>query len=216
MSLYKPLQNPAVVHALSHPLRAKMLHVLQDHEASPKELATHFGVPLSNVAYHIQVLRKLKVIRLVRKTPRRGAIEHRYKADYGYDIDDASWSKTPDLIKERTVAAALEELGSYVTDAAATGGFRAGNARLTRSRLVLDQEAWNVMAERLKEVIELGERLQKESTARLKRSNHEGERRAGLVTMLFEEAPSVPDPDAAGWGAPDGHEQAPTAPAHVD
>jgi DNA-binding transcriptional ArsR family regulator len=216
LTLYQPLENPALIRALSHPLRRKILHILQQQETSPKELALHFGVPLSNVAYHIQVLRKLKLIRLVRKTPRRGAIEHRYKADYGYNIDDAAWSTTPDLIKERTVAAALEEIGGYVTGAAKAGGFRAPNARLTRSRLVLDQEAWDVMAERLKEVLELGDRLQKESAARLKRSNHEGERRAGVVTMLLEEAPSAPDPDAAGWGAPAGHEQAPSAPAHID
>jgi DNA-binding transcriptional ArsR family regulator len=216
LTLYKPLENPALIKALSHPLRRKILHVLQEQETSPKELALHFGLPLSNVAYHIQVLRKLKLIRLVRKTPRRGAIEHRYKADYGYNIDDAAWSTTPDLIKERTVAAALEEIGSYVTGAAVVGGFRADNARLTRSRLVLDTEAWDVIAERLKEVLELGDRLQKESAARLKRSNHEGERRAGLVTMLFEEAPSVPDPDATGWAAPDGHAQAAVAAPRVD
>src|SRR4051795_12000124 len=108
LTLYRSLQNPALVQALSHPLRAKMLYELQDHEASPKELAAHFGVPLSNVAYHIQVLRKLKMIRLVRKTPRRGAIEHRYKAEHGWNIDDVAWNSTPDLIKERTLAAALD------------------------------------------------------------------------------------------------------------
>jgi DNA-binding transcriptional ArsR family regulator len=207
LSLYKPLQNPALVQALSHPLRAKILHALLDHEASPKELAMHFGVPLSNVAYHVQILRKLKLIRLVRKTPRRGAIEHRYKADHGFDIDDAAWDTAPDLIKERTVAAALEEIGGYVTNAAATGGFRQRNARLTRSRLVLDQEAWDVLAEKLKTVLELGDRLEKESATRLKRADHKGERRAGLVTMLFEEAPSVPDLEAARLDPPDVHKR---------
>jgi hypothetical protein len=46
------------------------------------------------------------------------------------------------------------------------------------------------------------------------RAPHRG--RAGLVTMLFEEAPRVPDPDATGWGAPDGHVQVAGAAPRVD
>jgi DNA-binding transcriptional ArsR family regulator len=197
LTLYKPLKDPGLVRALSHPLRAKMLYVLQDHEASPKELASHFGVPLSNVAYHIQVLRKLKMIRLVRKTPRRGAIEHRYKADHGWSIDDVAWDSTPGLIKERTLAAALDELGEYIVQAAATGGFDQKNSRLTRTRLVLDEEGWDTLAEKLKELLEFTDELQAQSGSRLKQANHEGERRAGLVMMLFEAAPTVPAPARA-------------------
>jgi DNA-binding transcriptional ArsR family regulator len=54
--LYKSIHSMAIVQALSHPLRARILSVLQEREASPKELAEHFGAPLPNVAYHIQVL----------------------------------------------------------------------------------------------------------------------------------------------------------------
>jgi DNA-binding transcriptional ArsR family regulator len=185
------------VQALAHPLRAKILYILQDDEASPKELAERFGIPLSNVAYHIQVLRKLKLIRLVRKTPRRGAIEHHYRADHAAHIDHEAWSQTPRLFKDRMVAALLEEVGGFVTQAAAGGGFDHHNAHLTRSRLVLDEEAWDVLAAKLDEVLDLIDELQKGSAKRLKRSNHTGERRAGLVMMLFESMPGVPNADEA-------------------
>ena len=198
MKLYKTLESPALVQALAHPLRAKMLYVLQEQEASPKELAVLFGLPLSNVAYHIQVLRRLKLIRLVRKTPRRGAVEHHYKADYAANVDDSAWSATPGVIKERMVAAALEEIGEYVMRAAATGGFNHDKAWLSRYRLVLDQEAWDVLSGKLSDLLELVEDLQKQSAKRLKRSDHAGERRAGLVMMLFEAMPSVPEADEAG------------------
>jgi DNA-binding transcriptional ArsR family regulator len=198
LKLYKTLESPALVQALAHPLRAKMLYVLQEQEASPKELAVLFGLPLSNVAYHIQVLRRLKLIRLVRKTPRRGAVEHHYKADYAANVDDAAWSGTPGVIKERMVAAVLEEIGEYVTRAAATGGFNRENAWLSRSRLVLDEEAWDVLAVKLAELHEMVENLQKQSAKRLKRSDHAGERRAGLVMMLFDSLPSIPEAGEAG------------------
>jgi DNA-binding transcriptional ArsR family regulator len=193
LHLYKTLHDPALIKALSHPLRAKILYELQEHEVSPKDLAARFGVPVSNVAYHIRVLRRLKLVRLVRKTPRRGAIEHRYKADHAAHIDDEAWRQTPGLIKHRMTGAMIEEVGRYVVDAAATGGFDRENGHMTRSRLVLDAKAWDVLSVRLKELWELAGELQAESEVRLKQSNHEDERRAGLVMMLFESMPSPSD-----------------------
>jgi DNA-binding transcriptional ArsR family regulator len=202
LTLYRSLHNPALIQALSHPLRAKMLYELQEKEASPKELALHFNVPLSTVAYHIQILRKLKLIRLVRKTPRRGAIEHHYKADHAAHIDDEAWSQTPQLIRERMTAALLEDIGTSVTDAASMGGFERSNSHLTRSRLVLDEQAWDALAERLEETWKYAAELHEQSEKRLRKANHEGERRAGLVMMLFESMPAVESADEAASAGP--------------
>src|SRR3954454_9415631 len=174
-----------------------MLSILLEREASPKELADEFEIPLANVAYHIQVLRKLKLIRLVRKTPRRGAVEHHYKADQAAHIGNAVWVETPGLVKETMVAAALEEVGRDVGDAAATGGFDKEDMHLSRSRLVLDQKAWDEMAGLLEHALNRGYELEKEAAERLKKNDHEGERRAGVVMLLYETMPSVPGADAA-------------------
>jgi DNA-binding transcriptional ArsR family regulator len=174
-----------------------MLSVLLEREASPKELADEFDIPLANVAYHIQVLRKLKLIRLVRKTPRRGAVEHHYKADQAAHIGNAVWGDTPGVVKETMVAAALDEVGRDVGDAAATGGFDHEDMHLSRSRLLLDQQAWDELAGMLKHALDRGYELEKEAAKRLRKSNHEGERRAGVVMMLFESLPGVPGADAA-------------------
>ena len=197
MTLYQELQNPALVQAIAHPLRARMLSILQDREASPKELAAEFGIPLANVAYHIQVLRKLKLIKLVKKTPRRGAVEHHYRADYGAQIDNEAWSATPDVVKRSMVGAMLGEIGNDVTDAATTGGFEHADAFLTRSKYVLDEEAWAELSAMLQKVLDRADELQKEAGKRLRASGHEGERRAGLALMLFESMPAVPGADAA-------------------
>jgi DNA-binding transcriptional ArsR family regulator len=197
VTLYQELQNPGFVQALSHPLRARMLSILQDRDASPKELAAEFGIPLANVAYHIQVLRKLKLIKLVKKTPRRGAVEHHYRADYGAHINNEAWSATPDVIKRSVVGSMLGEIGNDATDAASTGGFEHADAVLARSKYVLDMEAWEELSEMLTKVLERADQLQKEAEKRLHASNHEGERRAGLALMLFESMPSVPGADAA-------------------
>jgi DNA-binding transcriptional ArsR family regulator len=175
-----------------------MLSVLLEREASPKELAQEFGIPLANVAYHIQVLRKLKLIRLVRKTPRRGAVEHHYKADHAAHIGNSVWGEIPGLVKEGLVATGLSEISHDVSDAAATGGFDHEDSHMSRSKLVLDQEAWDELAGLLKHALDRGYELEKEAAARLKKKDHEGERRTGLVMLLFESLPSVPGADAAG------------------
>jgi DNA-binding transcriptional ArsR family regulator len=197
VTLYQELHNPALVQAVAHPLRARMLSILQDREASPKELAAEFGIPLANVAYHIQVLRKLKLIKLVKKTPRRGAVEHHYRADFGAHIDDEAWSSTPDVIKRSMVGGVLGEIGHDANDAASIGGFDRADAVLTRTKYDLDQQAWEELSGMLNHVLERADELQKESAKRLRESEHEGERRAGLVLLLFESMPSVPGADAA-------------------
>jgi DNA-binding transcriptional ArsR family regulator len=67
--------------ALSHPTRTRILDYLQLHDrASPVELATAFGMPIGSVSYHVRRLHSLGYLRLVKKTQRRGAIEHHYAA----------------------------------------------------------------------------------------------------------------------------------------
>src|SRR4051812_44623371 len=195
--LYQELQNPALIRGLAHPLRTRMLSILLEREASPKELADEFGIPLANVAYHIQVLRKLKLIRLVRKTPRRGAVEHHYRADQAAHVGNAVWGEIPGLVKEGLVAGGLNNIAHDVSDAAAMGGFEHEDSHLSRQRLVLDQEAYDELAAMLQRVLDRGYEVEKEAAGRLKKNDHEGERRTGVVLLMFENVPSVPGADAA-------------------
>jgi hypothetical protein len=64
-----------------HPLRLRVfLHLLENGEASPKEMATVAGAPLQNVCYHVRGLVDLGLIECVREEPRRGSTEHYYVA----------------------------------------------------------------------------------------------------------------------------------------
>lgn len=67
--------------ALSHPTRTRILDYLQLHDrASPAEMATAFTMPIGTVSYHVRRLESLGYIKLVKRTQRRGAIEHHYAA----------------------------------------------------------------------------------------------------------------------------------------
>ena len=195
MTLYQQLQNPALVQALAHPLRARMLSILQEREASPKELAGEFGIPLANVAYHIQVLRKLKLIKLVKKTPRRGAVEHHYRADSGAHIDNEVWSATPPVIKRSMVGGVLGEIGHDATDAASIGGFDHSDAVLARTKHVFDEEAWEELSGMLSNVLDRAEKQLAEATEeepvsryfRMLRRLRKGHERLETVIFQLEE-----------------------------
>ena len=187
------LNEPSLVRALAHPLRAQILGVLQERRASPRELAEEFDAPLGNVSYHVRRLADLKLIRLVKKTPRRGAIEHHYEATSMAHITDQAWGKAPAIVKKSMVASALEEIGRSVSEGAALGGFDRSDAHLSRTRLVLDERGFAELAEAVMALLERADRIGEQSEQRLKRSDHEGERRASLVMMLFDGAPSFDD-----------------------
>jgi len=179
---------------LSHPLRGRILGILEERRASPRELADELGQPLGNVSYHVRTLLALKLIRLVKKTPRRGSIEHYYEAVATASmLSDATWAETPGIAKRAILESALHEIGQDVGRAAVTGGFDRRDAHLTRTNLTLDQRAWADLSEELIRLREWALSLERESKGRLDESNHQGEVKVGLGLMLYQKVPSVED-----------------------
>jgi len=66
--------------AFSHPLRVQIMTLVNERPWSPNELHHELDEGLSQVSYHVKVLRDFKLIELVKTEPRRGAVEHYYKA----------------------------------------------------------------------------------------------------------------------------------------
>jgi DNA-binding transcriptional ArsR family regulator len=63
----KPIKNiddPRYVKALSHPIRVRVLALLEERMASPVELAEVLGVSLGSVSYHVRNLHRLGLIEL--------------------------------------------------------------------------------------------------------------------------------------------------------
>ncbi len=177
---------PALIRALSHPLRARLLGVLRNRQASPRVLAGELGAPLATVSYHVRVLAELKLIRLVKTTPRRGAIEHHYEASARAErISRELWGERPVIAKQALVSAALGDIGRAATSAASQGGFDRADGHLTRTGLRLDERGFRELADELDETLERAGRIEEESHRRLARSDHAGELRAVVVIMLF-------------------------------
>jgi DNA-binding transcriptional ArsR family regulator len=196
------IEDPRLVKALAHPLRVQILALLDRRTSSPKDIASEVGAKLGNVSYHVRALERLGLLELVRTAPRRGAVEHFYRATERPTISDSAWAQVPDIVKRATISAALEQVAGTVGGAAASGGFDREDAHLTRTELRLDAQAWSELAEDLSAVLARAEELEREAAERMAEEPHEEEADVGLVIMLFERAVATPGAEPNGAAHP--------------
>lgn len=187
------ISDPRVIKALTHPLRVQILRALEERTASPSELADEIGAPLGNVSYHVRQLHGLGLIKLVKKTPRRGAIEHHYKALVQPPISEEAWADQPDVVRESVVGASLGQLGEAVNAAAAGGGFKRPEAQLVREELALDEKGFKDIAKELNRSLERVAKIREDAAKRIEKG---GEAHSGNVVMMLFEA------GAANGGSP--------------
>ena len=184
-----PRKDPAIdqriMKALSHPLRVRMLTLLNQKVSSPSELADELDEPLGNVSYHMRFLADLKMVKLVRTEPRRGAVEHYYQALEPPLISDSDWAQLPVSLRRSLSDSTLSDIAKDLKAAAKGGGFDRENMHLSRSALVLDQQAWDELSALLASVQERARALQEQSNKRRARADDTGIATA-LVLMQFE------------------------------
>ena len=175
------IADPAVIKALSHPLRARILGVLEDREASPVELARELGQPVPNVSYHVRTLAQLGLIKLVRETPRRGAIEHHYEATLRPIVTDEAWKSVPRLVRRSVVAAVINRLGEDLVAAAPAGALDRVDIHASRTELQLDERGWEDLSQALEGVLTKAMKIEADSKRRAQRA---GEPDALIGTTL--------------------------------
>ena len=110
-----------IVKAFAHPLRFRILQLLNEREASPSALAQQLDEPLGNVSYHVKILREADAIELVRTRPVRGAIEHVYRATARPYFDDAAYAALPASFRNEMIGSTLQELWGHLLQAARAG-----------------------------------------------------------------------------------------------
>ena len=85
--------------ALMHPLRMRAYVEAVKGPVSAKELSERLDVPLQRMSYHVRLLAEAGLLSVVRKTPRRGAIETHYRAVATLEVDDDALRSSPELLQ---------------------------------------------------------------------------------------------------------------------
>jgi DNA-binding transcriptional ArsR family regulator len=186
----KPVTNisdPRYVKALSHPLRVRILALLQERTASPRELAEWLDATLGTVSYHVRTLHDFGLIELVKTTQVRGAIAHHYKAKIRPRVDDEAWASAAPIVKQAAVGAALQTVDDYARASAAAGGFDRGEAHLSRTSLRLDAKGWQQAAKACEKLLADLTKIEDAAAKRLEKDPHAaGASDAAVVVLLFE------------------------------
>ena len=165
-----------LVKAIGHPLRARLLVILNERVASPNELAKETGEPLGNVSYHVRLLADLDCVELVRTEPRRGAVEHYYRATMRPWFDKDMWADLPASVRTSASSSTLSMIVDDAVSAMQDGSFDSRPDRhVSRAPLMLDEEGWQELARLLDGVLERALELKAESANRAVEAGTEGE-----------------------------------------
>ncbi|HWH93968.1 MAG TPA: winged helix-turn-helix domain-containing protein [Baekduia sp.] len=181
-----------IVKALSHPLRMRILTRLNEGVASPNEMAKEFDESLPLVSYHVRILRELECIELVRTTPRRGAIEHHYRALTRPFLDDEDWIQLPPSARKAVSNTILTKALGDVRTAVAAGTFDERPERhLSYAPLMLDDKGWRELNARMADLLSWAIEEQANSAGRLQEGQSGGAEVRTRLTMMAYVAPPV-------------------------
>jgi DNA-binding transcriptional ArsR family regulator len=156
--------DPRIVKALSHPLRHRLLVRLNEGEASPVQMARELGEPVGNVSFHVRTLAAVGAIELVRTVPRRGALEHVYRAVIPAWFSDEDWARVPASARQAIGAWNLEEILRDLGRAS----FAHPNAYLSRRWQALDEQAMREISDVLTATLQRVEEIASASDERRK------------------------------------------------
>ncbi len=182
--------NQNLVKALAHELRVEILAILTERMASPNDLAKELNEGQSQVSYHVKVLKDYNCIELVKTEPRRGAVEHYYRATSRAFLTDRDWHQLPDSVRTGMSADLFQMIMDDVVASLEDGTFDERKDRhMSWTPMFVDEKGWDdvrgILEKSLKDVMA----VQAECVKRTARSGEEGFNVS--VAMLGYEVPEA-------------------------
>jgi DNA-binding transcriptional ArsR family regulator len=171
----RDLVDIRLMKALSHKERVEVLSILSEREASPNELSEVVKASLSKIAYHVKVLKDFDLIELVRTEPRRGAIEHFYRAKQRAIFPEELWEAIPRGMRKGITRDVMGDALDDIATAAEAGTFDAREGfHLSWTPALLDAQAWTKLMKALIAFVELAIDTQAEASVRLAEKGEDG------------------------------------------
>ena len=176
-----------IAKALAHPLRVQILTILNDRVASPNELSKELEEGLSQVSYHVKVLRDFKMIEMTGTEPRRGAVEHYYRATSKVYVPSWVAALWPKSIRAGTSGVILEEIEVDLVESGEAGLLAdRPDEVMSRDSQTVDGQAREDIEQAAAEFFERVERAGTESAKRLRNGEGDGEEiQTSAAVMVF-------------------------------
>jgi hypothetical protein len=147
-------RSETICTVLKHPLRVRILEVLNEGPRSPsqfveeglipKEHFSNYQQALSLASYHFRELEKEGCLEVIESIPRRGAVEHVYRGMARVFFNDAEFEAMPQPTRRGLSRISLQGLIARADRAITEETFDARPDRhLTWMPMQLDERGWN-------------------------------------------------------------------------
>ena len=186
MKPIKSVDDPRYVKAMSHPLRVRILAMLDERTASPNELSGWLGATLGTVAYHVRTLQEFGLVELVKETRVRGAVEHHYRSRKRPRATEDGWADAKPIAKQAAAGSDLDMIAAYARASAAAGGFDRPDAQLRRMIVRLDDKGFAQLSKACEKLVAEAEKIETAAAQRIAKdpkANNVVD--AGVGVMLF-------------------------------
>lgn len=164
---------------LAHPLRVRILEVLNQRDMSPVEFCREGfapeGTEVSQVAYHFRELAEYGLLAVAEQNPRRGSVEHVYHGLGRAYFSDLQWNELDREERVRLSKTMIQGLIARIEGALMSDTFDARvNRHLTWIAMRLDEQGWSEMTTALAATFGEVEQIRADAEARLDRDGEEG------------------------------------------
>lgn len=183
------------VKALAHELRVQILLILTERIASPKEIAEMLDESLSQVSYHIKVLKDYGRIVLVATEPRRGAVEHYYCATTKTLLPANAWRGVKKGLRAVVAGGLASDLFDDLADALRAEKLTETESHICRLPLVLDAKGWKTVEAIAARATEEVENAQQATAARAAKAKGKASKAKGYTfgLLAFEDSRDLSD-----------------------
>jgi DNA-binding transcriptional ArsR family regulator len=187
--------DPRLVKALDHILRQHILLATVAGEVSPNELSKALDEGLSQVSYHVKVLRDDcdGMIKETRTEPRRGAVEHYYRANAKTLFPAKAWRRLKKGLRAVVGAGQASDLFNDLAEALKAGKLQGAHDHISRTPLILDAEGQRNVQAIAEHAAKEVENEQRATARRREKANGDGGEVVGYTfALLAFEAAWVP------------------------
>jgi DNA-binding transcriptional ArsR family regulator len=183
------LVDPRLIKGLYHVLRQHILLATVQGEISPNEMSKALSEDLSQVSYHVKVLREdCGLIEETRTEPRRGAVEHYYRANEKTLLPARTWRRLKKGLRAVVGAGQASDLFNDLAEALKAGKLQGAHDHVARTPLILDargQRKVKAIAVRATREVESE---QQAAAGRMAKANGSGEVTAHVFALFAFEA----------------------------
>jgi hypothetical protein len=164
---------------LAHPLRVRVLEILNERDMSPIEFCRDGfapeGMDVSHVAYHFRELAEYGCLKVVEENKRRGSVEHVYRGLARAFFSDTQWSQLDIAERRRISKTMIQGLLARIEGSLAGEMFDSRVDRhLSWVAMKLDEQGWSEMSTTLAAAFGEIEQIRSDAERRLESRGEDG------------------------------------------